>query len=108
MPATPKQMRAAGRELRLRREGELEQEQIIGRGTRPFGAASEETLRAYASWPDPEEQRQAAKKELQMREDRTFLYADKNRPFAKATESDLRFYIHASADAIRARNGEKQ
>lgn len=99
-------MRAAGAELRKRRSGEVKQEQIKGRGTRPFGAASEKTLRAYAEWPDPKEQREAAKKERERRKDHTFLYADKNRAFAKASDEDIEFYINSTDEEIRRRNGE--
>jgi len=48
MPATPKQMRTAGRELRLRREGKVTQEANRASATRPFGSCSEKNLRKYA------------------------------------------------------------
>lgn len=54
MPATPKQMRAAGRELRLRREGKAEQQANRAESTRPFGACSEKNLRKYAQSIDKE------------------------------------------------------
>ena len=108
MPSTPKQMRAAGRELRMRRDGKVRQQQIIGRGTRPFGAASTQTLRSYASWPDPDEQRRAARKEKEIRDDRTFLYADRTRAFGKASAEEIDFFISASDEDIRRRNGETE
>ena len=106
MPTTKRQMRAAGRELRMRREGKFKQQQIKGRGTRPFGAASDKTVRSYASWPVPAEQRAAAKKEQEMREDRTYLYADPNRPFGKASIQEIEFYLSASDEEIRRHNGQ--
>lgn len=54
MPATKKQRRAAGRELRLRREGEVEKEKNRAQATRPFGAISDENLRKYAQSTDKE------------------------------------------------------
>jgi hypothetical protein len=48
MPATPKQRRAAGRELRLRRTGEVKQEANRASATRPMGSMSEENLSKYA------------------------------------------------------------
>lgn len=48
MPATPKQMRAAGMELRRRRDGEVTQEANRAEATRPFGSCSEKNLRKYA------------------------------------------------------------
>lgn len=107
MPSTPAQMRAAGRELRLRREGKVKQEPVKGRGKRPFGAASTETLRSYASWPDPSEQRRAAQREFELRKSRLVLYeTDANRAFGKATEEELMFFMTASEEEIRRRNGE--
>ena len=54
MPTTKKQMRAAGRELRRRRSGEVQQERSRAQSTRPFGACSEENLRKYAQGIDRE------------------------------------------------------
>lgn len=54
MPATPKQMRAAGRELRMRREGSVKQEANRAAATRPFGSCSEKNLRKYATSIDSE------------------------------------------------------
>jgi len=54
MPATPKQMRAAGRELRMRREGTAVQEANRASATRPFGSCSEQNLRKYARSIDGE------------------------------------------------------
>ena len=48
MPATPKQMRVAGRELRLRREGKVVKENNRAEATRPMGSMSEKNLRKYA------------------------------------------------------------
>jgi len=104
MPSTPKQMRAAGRELQRRRNGEVKQEQIVGRGTRPFGAASTETLRAYASHPKPNAQRAAANNELFLRA--TGQDTAKNRAFATATDKDVKFFANASDADIRKRNGQ--
>lgn len=41
-------MRAAGRELRLRREGKVTQEANRAEATRPMGSMSTENLRKYA------------------------------------------------------------
>lgn len=54
MPATPKQMRAAGRELRMRREGTVDQEANRASATRPFGSCSDKNLRKYAKSIDGE------------------------------------------------------
>lgn len=54
MPATPKQMRTAGMELRKRRNGEVTQEANMAEATRPFGSCSEENLRKYAQSIDKE------------------------------------------------------
>lgn len=48
MPATPKQMRVAGRELRMRREGKVEQEASREEANRPMGSMSSKNLRKYA------------------------------------------------------------
>jgi hypothetical protein len=47
-------MRAAGRELRLRREGAVSQEANRASATRPFGSCSEKNLRKYAGSIDSE------------------------------------------------------
>lgn len=47
-------MRAAGRELRLRREGKVKQEKNRACATRPFGSCSEVNLRKYAQSIDKE------------------------------------------------------
>lgn len=102
---TRKQMRAAGRELRLRREKKVQQ-QPAGRATRPFGSMSEENLRKYAGWPIPSEQRKAAMRELDLRlrgvEDKMYP----NRAFAKADMDTVRFFANATDEEIRKRNGE--
>ena len=54
MPSTKKQMRAAGRELRLRRAGLVEKQPDRSRATRPFGACSDENLAKYAQSCDTE------------------------------------------------------
>jgi hypothetical protein len=54
MPATIKQMRVAGRELRLRREGKVMQEPNRAEATRPMGSMSIENLRKYAQSIDKE------------------------------------------------------
>lgn len=54
MPATKEQMRAAGRELRLRREGKASQEPSREQAARPFGSCSDENLRKYAQSLDAE------------------------------------------------------
>lgn len=47
-------MRAAGRELRLRREGKVEQEANREAATRPMGSMSTGNLRKYAQSIDKE------------------------------------------------------
>lgn len=54
MPSTKAQMRAAGLELRRRREGEVTQEANRASSTRPMGAMSTENLRRYAQSIDKE------------------------------------------------------
>lgn len=54
MPATKKQMRVAGRELRLRREGKVEKEKDRASATRPMGAMTTKNLRKYAQSIDKE------------------------------------------------------
>lgn len=54
MPATKAQMRTAGRELRLRREGKVVQEANRKLATRPMGSMSTENLRKYARHLDKE------------------------------------------------------
>ncbi len=95
---TQKQMRAAGRELRRRREGKTKQ-QPRGRESRPFGAADVSTVRAYASYPEPQDQRTAARIELMRR--RMGDTSDKNRPLRNAWASTLKFYASASDDELR-------
>ena len=106
MPSTRKQMRAAGRELRMRRDGKVKQQQIIGRGTRPFGAASNETLRSYASHPKPRQQRAAANNELLARA--TGNTGSPTRAFATASNKDVKFFANATDDQIRAMNDRRQ
>lgn len=108
MPSTRKQMRAAGRELRNRREGKVKQEDIVGRGTRPFGAASDETLRSYAQNPKPREQREAANNELLMRSTGASKTAKPTRAFGKASNVDVKFFANATDDEIRAMNDKRQ
>ena len=100
MPATKKQMRAAGRELRLRRAGEVKQEPNRAAATRPFGSTSEANLEAYASWPNPDEQRQAAQGEMDARNRGGVGKSG----FSKASLSTVRFYANATDDEIRRRN----
>ena len=73
MPATKKQMRTAGRELRLRREGKLEQE--VDSSTRPMGGMSETNLRKYAQTLDKE----IAKLERRFKETGSFKHAERLR-----------------------------
>ena len=54
MPSTPKQQRAAGAELRLRRSGEVKQEAKGRLSTRPFGGMSETNLSKFAQGIDKE------------------------------------------------------
>lgn len=54
MPSTPKQMRTAGRELRLRRDGKVSQEANRASATRPMGSMSTDNLRKYAQSIDTE------------------------------------------------------
>ena len=58
-------MRLAGRELAMRRNGEVIQEESPS--VRPMGAMTEENLRRYASLPNPKAQREAARAELERR-----------------------------------------
>ena len=67
MPATRKQMRTAGRELRLRREGKVKQEKNRATATRPMGAMSDKNLRKYA---------QRLETEVEKLERRLELYQD--------------------------------
>jgi len=48
MPSTKKQMRVAGRELRLRREGKVKQEANRASAKRMMGSMSTPNLRKYA------------------------------------------------------------
>ena len=48
MPETKKQMRVAGRELRLRREGKVKQEANRASAKRMMGSMSTKNLRKYA------------------------------------------------------------
>lgn len=102
MPSTPKQMRTAGREMQLRREGKVTQEQSRAAATRPMGAMSDKNLRAYASWPNPAEQKALATKEINARESGKHTQTG----FAKATDASLKFYATATDKAIRKRNGQ--
>lgn len=54
MPATTKQRRIAGREIRLRREGKVTKEANRAEATRPMGAMKMENLRKYAQSTDKE------------------------------------------------------
>ena len=102
MPSTPKQMRTAGRELSMRRSGEVKQQANRMEATRPFGSASTKTLRAYASWPKPAEQREAARAEQAARGRGETASSG----FAKASKGTVEFYASASDAAIRKRNGQ--
>jgi hypothetical protein len=105
VPSTPKQMRSAGRELRRRIDGEVKQ-QDRGKGSRPFGAASTETLRSFAGWPKPNEQRAAAINEKFLRVSGNDVGAKPTRAFGKASNADINFFANASDDEIRKRNGQ--
>jgi len=95
MTITNGQMRAAGRELRLRREGN-------GRSAnRPFGQASEATLRRVASGPTAEERAQMSQ-ELALRDSgqarrRTNQGPDTERPFEQAQTTTLRRHVERDA-----------
>lgn len=103
MPSTKSQMRAAGRELRLRREGKVSKESE--RGVRPFGAMSTDNLRKFAGHPVPAQQRRAAVNELLLRE--AGGAADPTRPFGKASRRDVEFFASATDDEIRQMNDKR-
>ena len=105
MPATRKQMKVAGRELRMRREGKVIQERSRKEAKRPMGAMSTKNLRAYASWPDPEDQRRHAQAELSNR--KLGAKPEEGRAFGNAKAETVRFYANASDAAIRRRNGQR-
>lgn len=105
MPSTRKQMRAAGQELRKRRAGQRRQQQQ-GKETRPFGAASEETLSSFAEWPKPDEQRRAARREVMAREAGARRQQRATRAFGNEPDSKVRKYAKASDAQLRRMNGQ--
>lgn len=96
MTITPGQMRAAGRELRLRREG------AATSSDRPFGEASVKTLRRLASGPTPSEIA-GMERELQLRDAgqanrRENRGPQTDRPFEQAQTRTLRQHVKRAAD----------
>lgn len=91
MTITPDQMRAAGRELRLRREGESPSQ------GRPFGQVTEETLERFASGPTPAEvtemKRELVLRDAGLAERRVNRGADTSRPFEEAQTKTLRGHV---------------
>jgi hypothetical protein len=96
-------MNAAGRELRLRRDGKVKQE-AKGKSTRPFGVTSDKYLKAFASLPDPSEQKAKAKQELQLRKNNATNGTKPTRAFGQATDATIRFFATANLNEIETRN----
>lgn len=96
MTITVKQMRAAGRELRRRREGEVEKQADRASSTRPFGAATDATLARFASGPTANEV-DGMKQELALRAAGAARRKNRGpntaRPFEQAQTSTLRAHV---------------
>lgn len=95
MTITPGQMRAAGQELRMRRDGAVTQQPDRKHATRPFGAATIETLRRIASGPTPNEVSEM-KRELHARDSGQVTrgaLGTERRPFAAAQTKTLRHHV---------------
>lgn len=98
MVITPGQMRAAGRELRLRREGAVDQEANRAQSTRPFGAARNETLQRIAAGPTSSDI-VGMKRELTLRDAGSanrLTRPTSARPFAAAQTTTLRTFVKRS------------
>lgn len=98
MTITPKQQRAAGRELRLRRIGGAEQE-VEGQQTRPFGSTDEEIVRRFAKGPTDEEVEEMAA-ELEHRDAgraRRLTSFNPDRPHGMAQTGTLRHWVNRRA-----------
>ena len=73
VPATKKQMRVAGRELRLRREGKVKQEANRASAKRMMGSMSTKNLRKYAQSIDKD----IAKLERRLKETGSMKHAER-------------------------------
>ncbi len=99
MPATEKQRKAAYSEIDRRANGIKQQPK--GKATRPFGAASNDTLKSFTSKPNPIEQQKLAKKELKRRMEGGSRQRGGNstHPFSNASSTTVRQY------ALSRKNG---
>lgn len=95
MPANRKQQRMAGRELRIRRQGQVYRDPANRPKSRPFGHSTDEALRAMASNPDPRLQKQAAQQEQARR--RTGGERSDNPRHGMRSASDKRVNTFAAA-----------
>ncbi|MEQ8504597.1 MAG: hypothetical protein RIB80_04675 [Rhodospirillales bacterium] len=97
MTITTGQMRSAGRELGLRREGKVKKEKNRAESTRPFGSATEKTLRRFAAGPTDGEaammRRELALREVGLAERQENQGRQTSRPFEAAKTSTLRAHV---------------
>lgn len=108
MPASRKQQRMAGRELRMRRQGQVYRDPVNRPRSRPFGHATDKTLRSFASNPDPRIQKQAAQQEQQRRRTGGKRESQPQGGFRSASDQRVNSFANATEAAIERANQRRR